>query len=153
MRFVFAVLTIPAVLQLFIPFSFDVSPFDALFIKPQLFLMALPFFIVVPVFLMNLQLLIKNDIKRMERIVFYILGMTGGILAVVSSVWVIFQNPEWKEHMNVFFLCWAAVIAVAALEIFLIRKGISPVVNAQIVLLAGYIPNALFCIAGFFGDL
>jgi len=164
---VFLVLAIPAVIQLFLPYDWDVSPFNVMVevLKdpsnmhshdPQSWLIiavAIPFFLCsVSIGWGFLTLVAPNRMQGWAPKIGFGTATLGVVPFTVAYIQRVIRDTtamrSLKDNLQLaaFGVC---VIAVGFLLLINRRKWVPNNLNARIAVLAAYIPNAIFCLLVF----
>jgi hypothetical protein len=158
-----SVLTIPGVVGFFLPFTSDTSPYgaatatagfspDSWRIRLLGILMGLALFIAA----FQLRLVLSGAVSRRESTASLMLCVLGSLSPCALLLYLLVENgwPDWKLEpvMSVAILtCWLAASA-NLLAVVRYRERILRDTEAAIsALMAGYFPNALLCLAAFWG--
>jgi hypothetical protein len=159
MKLAFLILGIPAVVQIFLPFTSGVSPLEAV---KELFnwdspvygigLLGMPFFSALFALTWKVRSYLAIPVKKLEIVGGYGLAaasilplgflVVGGLLSSHSL-----SSDEWVIIPITGFLIfvWIALLVVN------IRRQVPSTASVHLALLSAYIPNAAFCLWGFRG--
>lgn len=143
--------TLPAVVLLFVSFALDESPYSVLqsWWSDALWPLASPFFLSVPILLLQLRLVWKKRITRAESIIYHVLAIAGlacTALALVRSV----LSGEASRLSEVPLYAVTTFLVVAAFRTIALKRRHPEA--PLIALMAAWIPNAVLCGLIFWGD-
>lgn len=156
----FLILGIPAAIGVFLPFisvfpfTYNVSPFDAVFgyMRYDFMLLGIPFFLSICILIWKLRLEMSRSVTSAEMVTGYMFAM-GGLFATA-----IFLVARISEDNSFSFKEWAIWVTCSLLIVFCIyfayhnfRKSVSNSSKVHLALLSAYIPNAVLCLWIFFG--
>ena len=151
-RFLFPLLEIPGLVVIFLPFTFGVSPYDALadLSWEPLTIPAALSLLAIPILASTVRRLIGGEPSRAETWIAYGLAASALVASVAFTIVSYWPDVEW------FLACasgWATMLAMVALCILNVRKGVQHAVNAHVCLLCSYVPNAVIALVAFRDDL
>jgi len=140
---------IAGIAAVYLPFTYDISPMIAA--PTELWVLALPFFLSIPVFAASIRWILSGSLSLPERIVAYALSAasTG---ATLSLFWPDsdpgFDSDEW--------IAMAIPIVVLLSGVFLLIRdrrarrlgSFRPVMTLQV----AYLANAILCLYAYFED-
>lgn len=149
MRALRLALGIPAIVLLFLPYTFGISPWEAArrwndsIFQPQSALLGLPFFLSVLVFVVEAQLFLKKSLPKTERAICQILAYAAlacGLLLVTLGI----RDDGFNEEAIQLFLIFGIPCLIAVSLIFLARR-LGPEKAALVTMRAAWLPNAITC--------
>jgi hypothetical protein len=149
--------SLAAAAVIFLPFTWDTSPWDVVGHWPWVWedlkftLLAIPFFLAFPMVWIRVRLLFPHAIRPAERIIIW----TIALLAVSATIWVegIFipealRDRDWSE----WFVGTPPIVLLAgATPTFVRRRRITPLNRIIAGLNTVYLGNAVMCVIGFAG--
>lgn len=147
----------------FLPFSDGVSPLDTLtqFIGPglrlpRLALLGAPFFLPIGILAWQLRGLKSNRLTRAEFVAAYLLSAAAMLSVAAFVVWALIEGGLPRNNVRdlVTFASVPVTISVIALLLLRNRRAmVSRECAAEVFMLGGYLPNAITCLVGFWGNL
>lgn len=143
-------LALPGVVALFLPFTQDTSPLDEILSFGQFFnfsQLAAPAFLAIPIVAWQTRRLFVQRLSVSEITAAYVLS-TGAIVSVLAfTVLLLKDEPDMPGFgAAAIGLCWALVVANALVLMRNLAKGVTREAAAEVFLLGGYLPNAVFCL-------
>ncbi len=154
MRTLRLMLCIPAVALLFLPYTSNTSPWDAVrgfrdsFAGPQIALMGGPFFVAVLIFIVRMQICMKKTLPKTERIIFRIFAFAALACGLVI---VTLAGRESRIADFISILLTFGIPFLAAVFLMYRARRLSPDRSILIALMAAWIPNAIMCGIAFWG--
>ncbi len=141
---------------LFLPFTWDISPTEAVVLR-ELFLLAIPSFLSVLVSAAYVRWMISGLLSRTERAIAYVASsmMAFSTLYFIISDWL--MSKGWPDPFDVrgWLIVVIPVLTLLSGVYFVIKKlrnkG-SKEVSAIMAMQIAYLSNALLCLILFFGD-
>jgi hypothetical protein len=161
----FFLLGLPALVALFVPFTFGVSPASVLHEMPKAFawtrwepdttivMMTLPLFLPVSLSVLRLRLLLWGDATRGERWVCYALAAAGAA-AVVALLGVAVAHRaemDWRDR-GVFAAAGIVLTAGAIAMALIMRRAGDRDARALAAMLVPYIADCAICLIAFRDD-
>ena len=145
----YTLLFLPGVAACFLPFTFDISPFDVLFeVEPPV---GFPFILAIPILWAKARAVITSRIKKFEITAFYL----SAVIALIADCYlaVVFWEvtfdgqyiPDWDDFL---FFSSLSVPMIAGLAFFLaiLRKRIPHNITSVICMELAWIFNTIFCV-------
>lgn len=153
-------LALPGLAVPFLPFTYDVSPLQT--ILPgrwwgNVTLLGAPFFLAIPIAIWQARRLFASRLTSFEIVAAYVLS-AGAMISVLWFIGILLSDEGFNTFRKVeptvsIFACWLLVVANVALLWRNRFKPIAPEARAEVFLLGGYLPNAIFCLLAFgWGD-
>lgn len=152
LRFLSPLLELSGLMVILLPFTGGVSPYDALadFSWEPLTILAALSLLAIPILASTVRRLIGGGPSKVETWVAYGLAASALLASVAFTIVSYWADMEWL------IACasgWVAVLAVLAVCILNVRKGVPHAVNAHVCLLCAYVPNAVIALVAFRDDL
>lgn len=153
---VVAIAGIAGIVALFLPFTGGISPisaiFDGIIWVPEIWRLALPFFLAIPILVASIRLAVTNSLSKLETAIAYILG--GAAVGNFVS-WLAVGVAKEPDADPAAWLGLAIMIAPLLLGIALLvrdlrtkrMQGYRPVLALQV----AYFGNTIFCLVVFAG--
>lgn len=152
-------LALPGMAALFLPFVASVSPLDTIRdllrwgVIREYALLGAPFFLAIPIAIWQARRLFASRFSCLEIAGAYALSTA----AVISVLWfvalaLVQHGLETFRHIEAISLIGACSILLVTNAALLGRchtKQVTPETAAEVFLLSGYLPNAVFCLIGF----
>jgi cation transport ATPase len=168
LRIVFVLLfSLVGTAALFLPFSSGVSPFDVVagqllkgdfFGKWFLLHLAIPFFLSIPILIWQARRLFVDHVTKGEIATAYALS-TAPMLSTAVSLGIQTFYLVWEPSksgngymITALVVSWLLLIANVLLLMRNRRARLSREATAEVFLLGGYLPNAIFCLVAFYPE-
>lgn len=163
-RWVFLALSLPGLAAIFLPFTWDVSPWDAVLEVPDaiedfafgrrsdgiLTLLGVPFLLALPSILLQLRMLWARPLSMAESIIVWCLAALSSICTVG---FLMILGIEMLKHANmepVLPLAGsAAVLILGGAALLLRRRHLTQARRGLFALEVAYLANAALCLIGF----
>ncbi len=142
---------LPAVMLLFVSYAEDTSPLQVVsdgWLREVFLFLAAPFFLAVPILLLQLRLLWNARVMRTEGFVYRGLAIAGlgcTALSVLTGVAGVFEEPFTLVNLAALILGSVLVFLAAATIILSMRRRMSRDEASLVALRAAWIPNVAFC--------
>lgn len=139
----------PAVVLLFVPFTWGESPYSALEgpDRAGLWFIASPFFLSVPILVLQLQFLVRRRVTRAENVAYHLLA-----LAVLATTVYPHADSFVYGRSDILWLAMLALLVALAFRTILLNSRRRNPEAPLMALMAGWIPNAVSCGIGFWGE-
>jgi len=163
-RLIFLLLGIPAGIQVFLPFTYGVSPLDAVeagkFLGSsdewRLALLGIPFFSALFILAWKVRLWVPISVKQPEIIAGYSIAgvflLATGIYFIFSIVFIVdngsFSILEWA----LFSINFVLILLCLVFNYMNFRRHVPSEAKVHLSLLSVYFPNTVLCLWGFYGD-
>jgi hypothetical protein len=156
MRTLRVILGIPAIVLLFLPYTFNTSPWGAVhgwgefFGGPQIALLGGPFSLSVLIFMAEAQLFLKKSLPKTERAICRTLAYAALACPLVFMTLGVRDNGFNEEIIRA-FLIFGIPFLIAVSLMFLARR-LGPEKATLVTLRAAWLPNAIICGIMFWAD-
>ena len=146
-------LAVPGVLALFLPFTRGWSPLDL--VRPigkflHASLVAGPAFLAVPIAVWQARRLFSSRLSAVEVALAYTLSAAAMVSVLTKITEMVGDLPKirWSDFLGLLAiaLCLGLVGANALLLVRNLRRRLPREAAAEVFLLCGYLPNAVFCL-------
>jgi len=153
------VLVIPSIALLFLPYTSGVSPWWTVSAKDgwlnwdfgPLALLGGPFFLSIPILIAQIRVLLKRPCSKGERVTYRLLA--GAALAAgLAILGKGFRTEGFSKEALLFSSVWSIPCAAAVWTMFLSARKLRPEESTTVMLQAAWLPNAIWCAIGFWGD-
>ena len=149
---VFTALGLIGVATPFLPFTFDVSPLDALREEFELVILGSPFFLAPLASAASMRLVLSGRSSKQERVIAYFLSGISACATLYITIFFLFdETPSTFEAWLAVVSTWVAIALGIALVVTAGRRG-SPEMATVIAIQAAYVANASFCLILFRED-
>ena len=150
MRKFLLILGIPSILLLFLPYTFDVSPWATISSKAwgglPLSLLCGPFFLSIPILIAQTRMLLKRPFSKGERATYRLLA------CAALAAGLAFLGILWKSSDILGILIWCIPYAAAVGMMILSARKLNPEGATTVALQAAWLPNAIWCAISFWGS-
>jgi len=149
MRILRLILGVPAIVLLFLPYTYGTSPWNAVcgfrdpFGGTQIALLGAPFFLAVLIFIVQAQLCLKKSLPTAERAICRIFAYAALACGLVILTLVIWTGGFRKENIRDGLMFSIPFLVVVFLIVIARRLG--PEKAALVTLKAAWLPNAILC--------
>ncbi len=144
---------IPAIVLLFLPYTSDTSPWDAVFgtgLGTDIALLGGPFFLAVPILVAEAQIVLKKSLPKTERAVCRILAYAALACGLVVMLETIRDSSFDKSSIRA-LLAFSIPLVLAVISIFLARR-LDAEKGAVTAMKAAWLPNAILCGIAFWAE-
>jgi len=148
MRTLRLILGIPAIVLLFLPYTTDTSPWEAVrewndfWLGPEIALLGLPFFLSLLVFVVEAQLFLKKSLPKTERIVCHIFAYAAlacGLLILTLGI----RGNGFSEMIPLFLIF--GIPSLIAISLMFLARRLGPDKATLVAMRAAWLPNAITC--------
>ena len=149
-------LGIPAIVLIFMPYVYNVSPWDAVrawndFLGgPGIVLAGLPFFLALLIFMADVQRFLKKNLPKAEKVIFHIFAYTALTCGLVLMTLAVQENGINREIIQG-ILAFSIPMLIAVFLVFR-AKHLGSEKATLVILRAAWLPNALFCAISFWPE-
>ena len=160
MRKYLLILGIPSILLLFLPYTFDVSPWMTVSAKggwkasiwgPALALLGGPFFLSIPILIAQTRMLLKRPFSKGERATYRVLAYAALAAGLPLLGGTFSEQGFSRENIQMSFV-WGIPCAAAIWMMILSAKRLNPEEATTVALQAAWLPNAILCAIAYWGD-
>jgi predicted membrane channel-forming protein YqfA (hemolysin III family) len=150
------ILGIPAIVLVFLPYVWGVSPWYAVrewndsLTGPSVALLGLPFFLALPIFMADVQRFLKKNLPKQERLLLNIFAYAAIACLTAHLILGTLENDTQKETVRIFLLFGIPLLLAVSL-IWLARR-LGSEKKTLVTLRAAWLPNALVCTISFWSD-
>jgi hypothetical protein len=146
----FLILGIPSIVLLFLPYTSNVSPWQAVSSSDgwhwdnPIALLGVPFFLSIPILVAQTRMLLRKTFPKGERVTYRLLAyaaLTAGAALLGSGFWTEGYSRD-LVHMG---FEWGIPCAAALWVMILSAKKLNPEEAATTALQAAWLPNAILC--------
>ena len=155
MRKFLLILGIPSILLLFLPYTFDVSPWATISSKAwgglPLSLLGGPFFLSIPILIAQTRMLLKRPFSKGERATYRVLAYAALAAGLPLLGGTFSEQGFSRENIQMSFV-WGIPCAAAIWMITLSAKRLNPEEATTVMLQAAWLPNAVLCAIAYWGN-
>ena len=154
------ILLIPSIALLFLPYTSGVSPWMVVSAKegwldwnfgPPLALLGGPFFLSIPILIAQTRVFLKRPFSKGEQATYRVLAYAA-LTAGLALVGIGFREEGFSKETIQGILMWCIPCAAAVGMMILSARKLNPDEAATVTLQAAWLPNAIWCAIGFWGD-
>lgn len=141
-------LAVPGVMALFLPFTSGVSPYEGVRFSGSFFnlaLLAAPAFLAVPIAVWHARRLYSNRLSAFEVALAYTLS-AAAMVSVLTAIVLSLPKILSSWGLLAIALCLGLGGANALLLVGNLRRRLPREAAAEVFLLGGYLPTAVFCL-------
>jgi len=157
MRTFVLILLIPSIALLFLPYTSGVSPWMTVSAKegwldwdfgPPLALLGGPFFLSIPILIAQTRVFLKRPFSKGEKATYRVLACAA-LTAGLAFLGIGFREEGFLIQLS---LIWGIPCAAAVWIMILSARKLNPEAATAVMLQAAWLPNAISCSVGFWGD-
>lgn len=159
MRTILLILGIPSIALLFLPYTYGVSPWLTVSAEAgwrdwemgPFALLGGPFFLAIPILITQARVLLKRPSSKGERATYQLLAYAA-LAAGLAYLGNGFRTQGFGKETILGILIWCIPYAAAAGMMIVSGKKLTPEDATTVTLQAAWLPNAIFCAIGFWGN-